>query len=69
MANEGEGSRTAARRYNEAQTQFAKSGQVDAAARAAEKAIDGPEGESLRKAEEEGKRRRADTGPRAASST
>jgi hypothetical protein len=35
--NEDEGSRTAAREYNEAQRQFVRSGQVDQKAREAEK--------------------------------
>jgi hypothetical protein len=34
--NEGEGNRTAAREYNQAQQQFARSGQVDQKAREAE---------------------------------
>jgi hypothetical protein len=35
--NEGEGNRTAAREYNEAQRQFVRSGKVDQKAREAEK--------------------------------
>jgi len=35
--NEGEGNRTAAREYNEAQNRFVKSGQVDQKAREAER--------------------------------
>jgi hypothetical protein len=54
--NEGEGSRTAARRYDRATTAFAKSGKVPAAAAAARRAIEGPEGEQLRQAEEDAKR-------------
>ncbi|HQT76146.1 MAG: hypothetical protein B7Z80_00390 [Rhodospirillales bacterium 20-64-7] len=54
--NEGEGNHTAARQYNDAQQKFAKSGKVEQGARDAEKAVDGPEAESLRKAEEAGKR-------------
>lgn len=54
--NEGEGNRTAARQYNEAQKQFAQSGKVEPAARDAARAVDGPEGNDLRKAEQEGKR-------------
>jgi hypothetical protein len=53
--NEGEGSRTAARRYDRATTEFAQSGKVPAAAAAARRAIEGPEGEELRKAEEDAK--------------
>lgn len=52
--NEGEGNRTAARAYNEAQQKFVKSGKVEKAAKDAEKAIDGPEAKELEKAEKEG---------------
>lgn len=55
-ANEGEGSRTAARRYNEATEKYVKSGKVDEAAHEAEEAVEGEEGEELKEAEEEGKR-------------
>ncbi len=54
--NEGEGNKTAAREYNKATTDFAKSGRVEEQAKAARKAVDGPEGEDLRQAEAEGKR-------------
>ncbi len=54
--NEGEGSRTAARAYNEGVEKFEKTGQVEQKAREAADALDGPEAESLRKAEEEGRR-------------
>jgi hypothetical protein len=54
--NEGEGSRTGARAYDQAATAFARSGQVEAAAREAAAAIDGPEGAALRQAEEAGRR-------------
>ncbi len=50
--NEGEGSRSAARNYDKANEEYVKSGRVDAAAQAAEKAIEGPEGNELRAAEE-----------------
>jgi len=49
--NEGEGNRAVAKQYNDAQKTFAESGKVDAA-----KAVDGPEGSELRKAEDVGKR-------------
>jgi hypothetical protein len=49
--NEGEGNKTAARHYNEAQHKFAASGKVSAAARAARKALEGSEGATLRRAE------------------
>lgn len=51
LQNEGEGNRTAARRYNEATREFIDSGKVGEAARKAKEAVDGPEGEELRKAE------------------
>lgn len=54
--NEGEGSRTGARDYDERTRKFVDSGQVEKKAKEAEKAIDSGEGASLRKAEEEGKR-------------
>jgi len=52
--NEGEGNKTAAREYNRDTTAFAKSGQVEGKAREAKKAIEGAEGDKLRKAEREG---------------
>jgi hypothetical protein len=54
--NEGEGNQTAARQYNDAQKNFAKSGKVDTAAKDAAEALDGPQGRELRDAEELGKR-------------
>lgn len=57
--NEGEGSRTAARRYNEATEKYARSGKPAKAAEKAEKALAGPEGKELRKAEREGKKHAA----------
>lgn len=55
--NEGEGSRSAARRYDTAAEQAAKNtAHVEAAAKKAERALEGKEGESLRRAEEQGKR-------------
>jgi hypothetical protein len=38
--NEGEGNRTAARQYNQAQQRFIKSGKVDEKAREAERSLD-----------------------------
>lgn len=56
QANEGEGNRTAARRYNKAQAEFAKSGKVDDAAEEAKQALDDSEQrEELESAEEEGR--------------
>jgi hypothetical protein len=54
--NEGEGSRSGARAYDEASEKFAKSGKVDEKAREARQAVDGPEGKELERAEAEGKR-------------
>ncbi|HVY48139.1 MAG TPA: hypothetical protein VHB21_19760 [Minicystis sp.] len=59
LENEGEGSRTAARRYDEATEKFIESGQVEDAAKEAEEALDGPEAEELAEAEAEGKRHAA----------
>ena len=54
--NEGEGSRTAAKKYNDAQAAFVKSGKVSRAAQDAKKALEGPEREAMQKAEKEGLR-------------
>ncbi|QGM96895.1 hypothetical protein [Methylocystis parvus] len=54
--NEGEGNRTAARQYNEAQRKFVESGKVDPAAKDAERALETNEAEELRRAEEEGRK-------------
>ena len=62
QANEGEGNRTAAREYNKAQSDFARSGRVKKAAEDAAVAVDGPEGEELRRAEEKGKQHSARRG-------
>jgi hypothetical protein len=56
--NEGEGSRTAARRYNKDQQEFIQSGKVDQAAQEAKEAIDSEEADELEEAEEEGLRHR-----------
>ena len=53
--NEGEGSRTAAKQYNEATRKFVESGRVDKAAKDAERAIDGEEADELKRAEDEGR--------------
>ncbi|MFT3764424.1 MAG: hypothetical protein QM820_02735 [Minicystis sp.] len=58
-ANEGEGNRTAARRYDEGVAETIASGKVDEAAEEAAKALDGAEGEELREAEKKGKKRAA----------
>lgn len=57
QTNEGEGNHTAAKQYDDAQRKFAQSGKVEPAAKDAAQAVDGPEGEELRKAEDAGKRR------------
>ena len=61
--NEGEGNRTAAREYNQAQQSFAKSGKVEDKAKEARQAVDGPEGDKLREAELVGKRHAAEEDP------
>jgi hypothetical protein len=53
--NEGEGNKTAARHYNEDQHEFVKDGKVQKAAQDAEQAIEGKEGDELRRAEEQGR--------------
>ena len=54
--NEGEGSRTAAKVYNDATTRFVKSGKVGPAAREAEESLDTPEADDLARAEKAGRR-------------
>ena len=61
--NQGEGDRDADRRYREGARQFVDEGHVGPATRAAERAIDGPEGVSLRAAEQAGKARIAEEDP------
>ena len=51
----GEGNYDATRRYNEGLSQSVKKGNADELAEEARKALEGPEGDELRKAEEEGK--------------
>jgi hypothetical protein len=53
--NEGEGNRTAARRYDTATVDYIASGRSEAAAKAAAAALDGPEADELRAAESVGK--------------
>jgi hypothetical protein len=52
---EGEGNYTAARDYDRDQKRFAESGKVEKAARDAAQAVQGPEGDRLRQAEQAGK--------------
>lgn len=51
--NEGEGNKTAAREFNQAQQRFVKDGQWQDAANDAARALDGPEGAEQRRAEEQ----------------
>ena len=53
--NEGEGSQTAARAYNERTKQFVANEDVEEKAEEAAQALEGKEGDELRKAEEEGR--------------
>ena len=53
--NEGEGNRTAARVYNRATKEFARSGKVEEQANRARQAIEGPQRAELERAEEAGK--------------
>ena len=53
--NEGEGSRTAARHYNDGVAKTVKEGHVDELAKKAKAALEGPEGDELRRAEKAGK--------------
>ena len=67
--NEGEGSRSAARDYNERTKKFIASGRVKPAARKAAKDLDTPEGaEEMRAAERIGKSRTKSAGTRKARS-
>ena len=60
--NEGEGNKTAAREYNEAQRRFVESGKVAEKAREAERALDRDKRE-LQRAEAIGKRHKAAEDP------
>src|SRR4051812_3423928 len=57
--NEGEGNKTAAREYNEAQRRFVQSGKVEERAREAASAMNSPERAELERAEAIGKQGRA----------
>ena len=59
--NEGEGNKTTAREYNEAQRRFARSGKVEEKAREAAKAIASPERAELERAEAIGRQGGAHT--------
>lgn len=56
-ANQGEGDYKSARAYNEHLRQTEQRGDVEEKAREAEKALEGKEGDELRRAEEAGKER------------
>ena len=53
--NEGEGSKSAARRYDKAATAHAQSGKSKEAAKKAEDALEGPEADEMERAAEKGK--------------
>ena len=53
--NEGEGNQREAKRFNDAQAKFAKSGKVPAAAKDAKEALEGPERRALEEAENAGR--------------
>lgn len=55
QALEGEGSYSATRRYNERLAEAIDSGEISAGAEAARRAVEGPEGEELRRAAEAAK--------------
>ena len=59
--NEGEGNKTAAREYNEAQRRFVQSGKVEENAREAARAMNSPERAELERAGAIGKQGRAHT--------
>lgn len=54
--NEGEGSRKAAREYNNDTQKFVKSGKVEQSAKKARNAIEGDEADKLKRAEEKGRK-------------
>ena len=53
--NEGEGNRSADRKYREDVRRHVESGTVESEAEEAKEALEGAEGEDLRRAEEQGK--------------
>src|SRR5262245_701025 len=61
--NQGEGDRESDRRYREGARQFVDEGRVRPAARAARRAVDGPEAAELSAAEQAGKARIAEEDP------
>ena len=67
--NQGEGNKTAAKDYDDAATKHARSGTVEKEAKAARDAVQGTEGQSLRDAEAEGKKRIKEDDPEEKSSS
>ena len=61
--NEGEGNKTAARQYNEAQRRFVQSGKVEEKAREAEKSLKTGDKRELERAEAVGKRHKVAEDP------
>lgn len=61
--NEGEGNRTAAREYNRDTREFIEKEDVGKLAEQARKDVEGPQGDELRRAEEEGKRKAKEEDP------
>jgi len=57
--NEGEGNRTADRKYREDVRRHVESGAPEPAAEEAHKALEGPEAEELRRAEDGGRKKRS----------
>jgi hypothetical protein len=62
--NEGEGSRTAAREYNEKSKDFIDNVNIDRQAEEAALALDRPEGEELRRAETAGRAKAREEDPK-----
>jgi len=54
-ANEGEGNKSADRHYRDGVSRTVQSGLVEKKAKEAEKALEGPEGDALRRAEKTGR--------------
>lgn len=66
QGNEGEGSRTAAKEYNERTKEFLSKEDAEAKAKEAAAALDSEEGDALRRAEEEGRAHAKDEDPQVA---
>ncbi len=61
--NQGEGNKGAAKAYNDDTKEFTQSGKVEEQARKARRDLEGPGGDELRRAEEEGKSRAREEDP------